>query len=216
MELGLLKIVTYFSRWQCVTNRTYMPIKLLLLRGFLEEDALSRVFIGVGRQLVVREFGRIDDVFGIAEPLGPPLRAVLGNPADEEVTRFALDSIFSQFDTEALDSDFHDKLPLGNDRRLCHQLSAQVEELPPRGAISHLGSAAQDVASLRLTMVNTLPESGANSKSTSSIIWRMKYNPRPPPVRSSSAAWTSGSGEACASFSAKCWRDFARRLADKM
>jgi hypothetical protein len=85
---------------------------LFLLRDFLEEDVLSGVFVGIGRELVVREFVGIDDVFGIAEPLCPPLCAVPGNLAYEKVTRSALDGVFSQFDTEALDGDFHDKLSL--------------------------------------------------------------------------------------------------------
>ena len=78
----------------------------------MEEDVFSGIFVGVGRQLIVREFVRIDDIFGVAEPLGPPLCAVFGNLAYKKITRTSLDDIFSQFDTEALDGDFHDKLAL--------------------------------------------------------------------------------------------------------
>ncbi len=58
----------------------------------------------------------------------------------------------------------YDDLPLGSDRRLVHQLLAQVEKLSPLWIV-RLRATAQGVVSLCFIMVNMLPES-VNSKST--------------------------------------------------
>ena len=54
----------------------------------------------------------IDDIFGEAEPVGPPGRAVRRNRAYEEVASPALYDIITEFDAKLVYCYFYDKLPL--------------------------------------------------------------------------------------------------------
>ncbi len=54
----------------------------------------------------------IDDIFGEAEPVGPPGLAVCGDRAYEKVAGSALYDIVTEFDSEVVYCYFDDKLPL--------------------------------------------------------------------------------------------------------
>ena len=54
----------------------------------------------------------IDDVFGEAEPVGPPGLAVCGDRSYEKVAGPALYDIIAKLDSEAINCYFDDKLPL--------------------------------------------------------------------------------------------------------
>ena len=58
------------------------------------------------------KFFGIDDVFGKAEPVGPPGSAVCGNRAYEKVASPALYDIVAKLDAETVYCYFDDKLPL--------------------------------------------------------------------------------------------------------
>ena len=58
------------------------------------------------------KFFGIDDVFGKAEPVGPPGSAVCGNRAYEKVACSALYDIVAKLDAETVYRYFDDKLPL--------------------------------------------------------------------------------------------------------
>ena len=81
-------------------------------RNFLEEDALAGIVFGVEGEFVVMKFLGIDDVFGEAEPVGPPGLAVCGNRAYEKVTGPAFDDVVTEFDAKVVYCYFDDKLPL--------------------------------------------------------------------------------------------------------
>ena len=85
---------------------------LLRFRDFLEEDALAGVVFRVEGEFVIMVFLGIDDVFGEAEPVGPPGQAVFGDRAYEKVAGPALYDIVAEFDAETVYRYLNDKLPL--------------------------------------------------------------------------------------------------------
>jgi hypothetical protein len=85
---------------------------LLRFRGLLEEDALAGIVVGVEGEFVVMIFLGIDDIFGEAEPVGPPGLAVCGDRAYEKVSGTALYDIVAEFDAKVVYCYFDDKLPL--------------------------------------------------------------------------------------------------------
>ena len=85
---------------------------LLRFRGLLEEDALAGIVVGVEGEFVVMIFLGIDDIFGEAEPVGPPGLAVCGDRTYEKVACPALYNIVAELDSEAINCYFDDKLPL--------------------------------------------------------------------------------------------------------
>ncbi len=78
----------------------------------LEEEALTRIVVRVEGKFVIMIFLGIDDVFGEAEPVGPPGLAVFGNRAYEKVACPALYDIVAEFDAKVVYCYFDDKLSL--------------------------------------------------------------------------------------------------------
>lgn len=101
-------------------------------RDLLEEDTLAGIVVGVEGEFVIMIFFGIDDIFGEAEPVGPPGLAVCGNRAYEKVTGPAFDDIVAELDAKVVYCYLDDKLPLlvgilnGPQARFVNSFAAQL------------------------------------------------------------------------------------------
>jgi hypothetical protein len=84
----------------------------LRIRDILKEDALAGIVGWIEGEFVVMVFTSIDNIFGEAEPVGPPGPAVGGDRADEKVAGPAFYDVVAELDAEGVYRYFDDKLPL--------------------------------------------------------------------------------------------------------
>ena len=107
-----------------VWHENFLQLVLLQFRNFLEEDALAGVVFWVEWEFVVMVFVSVDDVFGEAEPVGPPGRSVRRNRAYEKVACPTFDDIIAELDTKVVYRYLNDKLALL--MRILHRPKARL------------------------------------------------------------------------------------------